>query len=497
MANEEQPRKKIMSFIDPFKMYKNTAFFLKNRLFSDVKLILGDTIIPAHKIVLAIESKYFESIFIEDPNQAEIIIEDVPLNAFESILRYIYTGSVVLRMSYGDHLFDALQLARKHGITSYENIVHKRIASIISLTDVCRFLNKADELQMDELKEICFFFIESNVSTILRTYLLNELTQKAMVQLLKRHSFPANETEIFTLVKRWCTTNVDVDSLVTGCVQLTKLTRMEIFTLVWPSKVIDSERLLDALVKIRNNSSETAQLINKNTTPNDKVIYDWNNGNGVTLDVRMNRFFNHVKLKILGKSECSYYLATSFNRDKWDRVIDYTQYACRHEQNLYFNEIQEARYIRVVFSKRTQLGQFQVFFDHEVPGVCNQIVRPSSNVINSETKIFLWSEPGDKFTVGLALDQPYMFSYMEVLLRFYKHVERIETSVDYENWQIVENRDKSLTTETPEKNSSRLTFRFINRIVSYVKVVGDISSDKISTDFKAFLADFRCFDKYY
>ena len=83
--------------------------------------------------------------------------------------------------------------------------------------------------------------------------------QKAMVQLLKRDSFPANETEIFTLVKRWCTTNVDVDSLVTGCVQLTKLTRMEIFTLVWPSKVIDSERLLDALVKIRNNSSETAQ----------------------------------------------------------------------------------------------------------------------------------------------------------------------------------------------------------------------------------------------
>ena len=126
----------------------------------------------------------------------------MPLNAFESILRYIYTGwtkipsffnvfsllksvagSVVLRMSYGDHLFDALQLARKHGITSYENIVHKRIASIISLTDVCRFLNKADELQMDELKEICFFFIESNVSTILRTYLLNELTQ------VRHHAF--------------------------------------------------------------------------------------------------------------------------------------------------------------------------------------------------------------------------------------------------------------------------------------------------------------------
>ena len=87
---------------------------------------------------------------------------------------------------------------------------------------------------------------------------MNVVFQKSMVQLLERDCFPAHETEIFEIAASWCGSNTDVNNLVSGCVKLTKLTIDELFNVVWPSKIIESERLLNALVSIRNNSTNTA-----------------------------------------------------------------------------------------------------------------------------------------------------------------------------------------------------------------------------------------------
>ncbi|KAJ3646703.1 hypothetical protein Zmor_024279 [Zophobas morio] len=413
MANEEQPPKNMMTTTDSCKIYEDMSGFYRKEVFSDVNLILCDKTIPAHKIVLAIGCKYFESILIENPKQSEIILEDVPSKAFEAVLLYIYTGSVLVEMSYGDDLFDVIQLARKYSLKSLEDTLYEKTVSIMCPSNICLFLNKSNELQMDELKQICLLFIDSNLSKILGTNLLNVLTQKSMVQLLERDCFPAHETEIFEIAASWCGSNTDVNNLVSGCVKLTKLTIDELFNVVWPSKIIESERLLNALVSIRNNSTNTAHLINKNIAVaayNAKVIsgiktlkllegtenedegarHDQNDVNGITLDLGLNRSFNHVKLKMLGIFYSSYYLETSFNQRKWYKLIDYSQYACSYEQNLYFDGVHQARYIRAVFSKLIPLGKFEVSFDSTVPEVHNHIIYPSSNVIYSETKIFMW-----------------------------------------------------------------------------------------------------------
>ncbi|XP_063904309.1 BTB/POZ domain-containing protein 9-like isoform X3 [Zophobas morio] len=452
----------------------------------------------------------------QDPKQSEMILTDVPPKAFEVVLNYIYTGSVFIKLSYEDDVFDVLQLAHKYSLKPLENIINKTMTSMINTSNVCLFLNKADELGMDELKQVCLTFIDNHLSEIRGNKFLNLLTQTSMVKLLERDSFPALEIEVFEIAASWCKTNADFNNLVTGCVQLTKLTPDEILNVVWPSKVIDSDRLLNALAYIKNKSSNTVprkmtQLKNKNiaiAAYNTTVIsglntamllegteeeeegayHDENDKNGITLDLGSKKSFNHIKMKILGKYYSSYYLETSHNQKKWHKLIDYSQYSCSHEQNLYFDGVQQARYIRAVFSKQISLGKFEVSFDSKIPEVHKQIIYPLSNVVSSETKIFVGHKRRDIFTtITLILNQPYMISYMTVLLRFYVFIDGIETSTDYANWQTLE----SVTNE--KDTSRRHILRFKERIVNSIKITGQLSSDKTWKNFKEFLEDFECF----
>lgn len=73
---------------------------LKNGLFSDVALIVGDgtKIFPAHKAILATRSKVFEAMFkheaFEESEKNEVNITDVDAEIFEQLLKYIYTSKI-------------------------------------------------------------------------------------------------------------------------------------------------------------------------------------------------------------------------------------------------------------------------------------------------------------------------------------------------------------------------------------------------------------------
>jgi BTB/POZ domain-containing protein 9 len=71
-----------------------------------------------------------------------------------------------------------------------------------------------------------------------------------MIKLLQRDSFFAPEIEIFKSAAKWCKTNNDIDDLVVQCVRLSWLTVVEIVSIVWPSKLVNSENLLQAIAEI-------------------------------------------------------------------------------------------------------------------------------------------------------------------------------------------------------------------------------------------------------
>ena len=71
-----------------------------------------------------------------------------------------------------------------------------------------------------------------------------------MIKLLERSTFFAPEIEIFKSVAKWCKINNDVDDLVIQCVRLSWMTVEDIVSTVWPTKLFDCEKLLQAVAEI-------------------------------------------------------------------------------------------------------------------------------------------------------------------------------------------------------------------------------------------------------
>ncbi|XP_063904330.1 BTB/POZ domain-containing protein 9-like isoform X3 [Zophobas morio] len=420
MANEAEPQQKII-ITDSSKMYEDMSPYYLRETFSDIQLILPDKKIHAHKIVLAARCKYFESLLMKDPKQAEIALQNVPSKAFETILYYIYTGSVVIASEDENDISDILQLAHEYSLKTLEKSINEKMNSIVNLSNVCSLLNKANAHDMDELKEICHAFIDEYVSRMFEYDFLNVLTQKSMINLLKRDVFPAEEIDVFKIAANWCKINKDLDKLVIECIRFSTLTRNEILTVVWPSKIVDEVKLLNALATIEVNGPKETQrcfagrLKDKNLATakyNVKVISGLNTAmlfeetkkleegayhnkddkNGITVDLGAVKCFNYITMYIMDGTWHHYYIEVSTDLQKWHNVIDYRKYFCHYTQNLYIEE-QQARYIRIVLKNDTaRISRFQVYMSSKVPKIHNQVVCPFSNVITSETYIFPFGE---------------------------------------------------------------------------------------------------------
>ncbi|XP_063916920.1 BTB/POZ domain-containing protein 9-like isoform X2 [Zophobas morio] len=373
MANEEEPQQKLI-ITDSSKIYEDMSPYYLKDTFSDIQIILSDKTIHAHKIVLAARCKYFETLLMQDPKQTEIKLVDVPSKAFEEIVYYIYTGSVVIASFDKNHISDILELANEYSLKTLEKSIYEKINVILNSSNVCFFLNVANAHDMDELRQKCHTFIDEHVSQTLEYDFLNSLTQKSMVKLLKRDAFLVKEIDVFNIAANWCKINKDVDNLVIECVRFSCLTQNEILNVVWPSKVVDNEKLLNLLATIQNKSTHeelrfAGQLKDKNLATaeyNVKVIsgmntnmlfeepenckdgayHHTNDENGITIDLGVVKFFNNITMFIKESYRCRYYIEVSTDLHNWQKVIDYSEYWCYHTQNLYFDQ-QKARYIRV------------------------------------------------------------------------------------------------------------------------------------------------------
>ncbi|XP_063904285.1 BTB/POZ domain-containing protein 9-like [Zophobas morio] len=328
------------------------------------------------------------------------------------------------------------------------------------------------------------------------------------INLLKRDAFPVQEIDVFKIASDWCKINEDLDNLVIECVRFPCLTRNEILNVVWPSKVVNNEKLLKVLTTIENNGTkETQRYVSEqfegknlttakynvkvisglNTTmlfeatKNDKdgAYHNEDDKNGITVDLAGVKCFNHITMNIRNWW-IGYSIEISTDLQKWHNVIDYSRYKCEYNQNLYFEQ-QKARYIRIVLeSSLARIGKFQVYMSRNVPTIHNQIVCPSSNVITSETDIDFWETSPGSFTTRLFLNQPYMISRIKVRLQFYKSISSIGISSDGDLEEV----------ELPKHQN--LLLRFNKRIVIFIRIIGKLSPNKTANDYKQFLEDIEC-----
>lgn len=156
--------------------------------FTDVLLKVGSEIVPAHKAVLAARSSYFEALFRSfspEDHSVEITFgKHTPsLQAFHSLLRYIYHGQVEMPSEDSLHIFSAPNF---FGFSNGQLHSHCK-ASLerhVTAGNVLRLLEVADSIQVEVMKRHCLDMIASDFPDIVSDPYLRELPRELLLDIL-------------------------------------------------------------------------------------------------------------------------------------------------------------------------------------------------------------------------------------------------------------------------------------------------------------------------
>ncbi|CAI9744254.1 leucine-zipper-like transcriptional regulator 1 [Octopus vulgaris] len=166
--------------------------------FCDIILILDGILIPAHKSILAARSSYFEAMFrsfMPEDNTVKIAIgEMVPsLQAFRSLMRYIYYGDVTMPPEDSLYLFSAPYF---YGFTNnrLQAFCKHNLEMNVSFKNVVQILEAADKIQASDMKKHALNIIVHNFPNVARLPQIRNLKRELLLDIIDAVGNDMNES---------------------------------------------------------------------------------------------------------------------------------------------------------------------------------------------------------------------------------------------------------------------------------------------------------------
>jgi leucine-zipper-like transcriptional regulator 1 len=157
--------------VTPIELPQHVDFgaFCNNPQFSDVQFLIEDQIVYAHKIIITKLSSHFRAMFfsgMRECHESTIVLKDVRFSTFLILLRYLYTGEVVVgagtegqEMSISTVL-DILQTADRFFLDPIAQTCERILAEKVSLENVEFIQSAIEHTNSKYLKEFCAWFVD-------------------------------------------------------------------------------------------------------------------------------------------------------------------------------------------------------------------------------------------------------------------------------------------------------------------------------------------------
>ncbi|KAL6972511.1 hypothetical protein U1Q18_042340 [Sarracenia purpurea var. burkii] len=144
------------------------GYLLKNQLFTDTVLSVGEKKYPVHKVILAGRSSVFAAKFAHDMTEKKGIvhIEDIGEDVVEEMLSYIYTGKVEKLENLAQ---DLLIVADKYCLEGLRIMCENTLAANLSGSNALDTLVFAKRYNSNGLKSQTIDFILSRRTKIKKT----------------------------------------------------------------------------------------------------------------------------------------------------------------------------------------------------------------------------------------------------------------------------------------------------------------------------------------
>lgn len=183
---------------------ERNSFMFKNSLMSDIKFVFpNDTIIPAHKYVLAISSSVFFSMFYSDETESRNTIEITDCDAafFLNFLRFIYTDEVYFEDV--DCAMKVWNIAEKYDVPLLARECVMFIDGNMNPAQSIDVLRHAREVNEKTLETACWEMIDHNAETISEDECFLRIEKEFLLSFIERSSLHIEETQLFHAINRW------------------------------------------------------------------------------------------------------------------------------------------------------------------------------------------------------------------------------------------------------------------------------------------------------
>ncbi|KAI8783129.1 leucine-zipper-like transcriptional regulator 1 isoform X1 [Biomphalaria glabrata] len=165
-----------------------TRFRITGEEFCDITLVLDGVHIPAHKAILGARSSYFEAMFrsfTPQDNLVNIAIgEMVPSRqAFDSLMRYIYHGNIIMPPEDSLYLFAAPYF---YGFTNnrLQAYCKHNLEMNVSYQNVIQILEAADKIQATDMKKHALSIIVHHFTKTAKLPSLRRLSKELLLDVL-------------------------------------------------------------------------------------------------------------------------------------------------------------------------------------------------------------------------------------------------------------------------------------------------------------------------
>ena len=146
--------------------FVNFEKFLFSETLSDVRLIVDEEEIYAHKFILAARSDVFAAMFIHETKESaenKVKIDDLNLKVVKEMLRYMYTHKINEIEKIVEEL---LAVADKYMLNELKSICESNLIESLSNSNICDRMLIANKYDLYNLKKKTISFIALNSQAI-------------------------------------------------------------------------------------------------------------------------------------------------------------------------------------------------------------------------------------------------------------------------------------------------------------------------------------------
>merc|ERR1712223_1185573 len=336
-----------------------------------------------------------------------ILTSDTPVDAFKSVLRYLYSGEISLCNQSLDQILSLSLLCDKYGLQKLQDtIINYTITFLLSVENILSITNFLSTCDVTVLREACNTFIRENLRDLMERELFAKTSVQEFKNIFTQNSLSIDEKEVFLEAQKWLASNPSCSSAdkfeILSSVRLPLISTKDLFIMVLPSNLYDPKTILVAIEQQRYKQEEVVQrdtkcIYNKNiavVSNGTNVItgqsyfrsgglnqlldlnstkeydgcygYAWaniNDSEGITIDFNCFVWIDNIRFLLwdLDSRVYSYRVMASRDKKDWNCIVDRTSVQCSSWQDIDFHKT-DLRFVRIVGTSNSKNDCFHVVY---------------------------------------------------------------------------------------------------------------------------------------